>query len=235
MNTSHANLDPQEVAKFSASASRWWDETGDFRFLHQLNPLRVEYLESQCGDLKGKRILDLGCGGGILSEALAEKGAKVTGIDASEAGIQTATLHLYESGHAIDYRCVTVEDFVKESPEAFDFIVCMEMLEHVPNPESILKSAARILKPGGKLVLSTINRTPQSFLKAIIGAEYILRLIPRGTHHYDKFIRPGELTEAARRCGLSPLHCQGLEYRLLKNEFALTPDVSVNYFLTLET
>jgi 2-polyprenyl-6-hydroxyphenyl methylase/3-demethylubiquinone-9 3-methyltransferase len=231
-DTSPLNIDPQEVAKFSNSSARWWDTSGEFKLLHQLNPIRVEYIESQTGSVKGKRILDIGCGGGILSELLAQKGATVTGIDASEAGIETAKLHLYESKLTIDYEACTVESYLEKNPAPFDIIVCMEMLEHVPDPASILKAAARLLKPSGILVTSTLNRTPTAFLKAIVGAEYLLNLLPKGTHHYHKFIRPAELTQSARMNGLSPLDCKGLTYHWIKNTFELTDDIRTNYFLT---
>jgi 2-polyprenyl-6-hydroxyphenyl methylase/3-demethylubiquinone-9 3-methyltransferase len=177
-------------------------------------------------------MLDIGCGGGILSELLAQKGATVTGIDASTAGIETAKLHLYESKLAIDYHDCTVESYLETNPSPFDIIVCMEMLEHVPDPASILKSAAQLLKPTGILVTSTLNRTPTAFLKAIIGAEYLLGLLPKGTHHYHKFIRPAELTETGRAIGLFPRDCKGLTYHWIKNTFELTDDIGVNYFLT---
>ncbi len=228
------NLDPQEIAKFSKASSRWWDKNGEFKLLHQLNPLRLHYLKTQVGDLAGKHILDLGSGGGIFSEALAENAAKVTGIDASSAAIQTAKLHLYESQLEIDYQCSSIEVFAESKSECFDVIVCMEMLEHVPDPESILRSAASLLKPQGFLIVSTINRNPKSFITAILGAEYVLGLLPRGTHHYHKFIKPAELTEAGRRHGLNPIHCQGLKYFFFKNQFELSSEVSVNYFLSFK-
>jgi 2-polyprenyl-6-hydroxyphenyl methylase/3-demethylubiquinone-9 3-methyltransferase len=234
-----ANIDPKEIEKFSRASSRWWDLNGEFKLLHQLNPLRIQYIESQCGSLTNQKILDIGCGGGILSEGLAKKGATVTGIDFAEPGIQTAKLHLHESKLSIHYEYSTIESYaekVLQDPnfQPFDIIICMEMLEHVPHPESILKSAASLLKPEGFLITSTINRTPISFLKAILGAEYLLGLLPRGTHDYEKFIKPSELASAGRAIGLTPIDSKGFDYHLFKNDFSLTLQPSVNYFLSFK-
>jgi 2-polyprenyl-6-hydroxyphenyl methylase/3-demethylubiquinone-9 3-methyltransferase len=230
------NVDPKEIAKFSASASRWWDLNGEFKLLHQLNPLRIQYIQSQC-EIKHKKVLDIGCGGGILSEGLAQKGAIVTGIDFSEPAIKIAKLHLYESKLPITYEYCTAETFAEkaENFEAFDVIICMEMLEHVPDPTSVLEAASRLLKPNGWLITSTINRNPTSFLESIVAAEYLLGLIPKGTHQYEKFIKPAELASAGREVGLTPMDSKGFSYqpfKALEHQLSLTSDVSVNYFLS---
>ncbi len=233
------NFDPKEIEKFSRVSGRWWDLNGEFKLLHQLNPLRLQYIESQCGSLKNKKVLDIGCGGGILSEGLAQKGAKVTGIDFAEPGIKTAQLHLYESHLPITYEYCTAESYAEkalENPtfEKFDVIICMEMLEHVPHPESILEAAESLLKPNGWLITSTINRNPKSFFKAILGAEYLLGLLPKGTHQYEKFIKPAELASAGRELGLTPMDSKGFNYHPFKNQFSLSADTSVNYFLSFK-
>ena len=227
-----ANVDPAEIDKFQAIASRWWDPQSEFAPLHEINPLRVAYIERQAGDIDGLEVLDIGCGGGILAEALARKGARVTGIDMAEMSLEVARLHLHESGLDIDYRLVAAEDFAAENEARFDLVTCLEMLEHVPDPASIVAAAARTLKPGGRVVLSTLNRNPRSFALAIVGAEYLLRLLPRGTHEYRKFIRPSELAAALRAAGLRPVDITGMTYNPLTRRYALGRDTDVNYLMT---
>lgn len=227
-----ANVDAAEIDKFQALASRWWDPESEFRPLHEINPLRVTYIERQAGPLTDKKILDIGCGGGILAEALASRGARVTGIDMAEKSLEVARLHLLESGLEIDYQRVTAEDFAARHAGEFDIVTCLEMLEHVPDPASIVAAAARALKPGGRLLLSTLNRNPKSFALAILGAEYLLRLLPRGTHEYRKFIRPSELAAALRTAGMRPLDITGMTYNPLTRRYALARDIDVNYLMT---
>ena len=227
-----ANVDPAEIDKFQALASRWWDPQSEFRPLHEINPLRVAYIERQAGDLDGLKILDIGCGGGILAEALAQRGARVTGIDMAERSLDVARLHLHESGLDIDYRLVPAEEFADANPAAFDVVTCLEMLEHVPDPESIVAAAARTLKADGRLVLSTLNRNPKAFTLAIIGAEYLLGLLPRGTHQYRRFIKPSELAAALRANRLRPLDITGMTYNPLTRRYALGRDTDVNYLMT---
>ena len=226
------NVDPAEIDKFQAIASRWWDPQSEFAPLHEINPLRVAYIERQAGDIDGLEVLDIGCGGGILAEALARKGARVTGIDMAGMSLEVARLHLHESGLDIDYRLVAAEDFAAEHEARFDLVTCLEMLEHVPDPASIVDAAARALKPGGRVVLSTLNRNPKSFALAIVGAEYLLRLLPRGTHEYRKFIRPSELAAALRAAGLRPVDITGMTYNPLTRRYALGRDTDVNYLMT---
>lgn len=199
--TAPPNADPAELEKFSALASRWWDPTSEFKPLHQINPLRLEWIDG-LKPLKGQRVIDVGCGGGILAEAMARKGAEVTGIDLAEKSLKVAQLHGLESGISVHYEQIATEDMALKAPEQFDLVTCMEMLEHVPQPESVVTACAALAKPGGWVVFSTLNRNPKSFLFAIIGAEYLLRLLPRGTHEYAKFIKPSELGRAARQAGL---------------------------------
>lgn len=228
------NVDAAERAKFEALAARWWDEKGDFRPLHELNPARLAYVASR-SVLRDKRVLDVGCGGGILSESLAAVGARVTAIDVATKALNVARLHLFESGLSVDYREVTVEDLAaehqRESLDDFHVITCMEMLEHVPEPWSVIQSCADLLIPGGKVYFSTINRTPQAFAVAIVGAEYALRLLPRGTHQYRKFIRPSELAEWCRDAGLQVLDIQGMHYNPLTGQAHVGPGVNVNYLV----
>ncbi len=230
--SSQVNVDADEVEKFQSIASRWWDTDSEFKTLHDINPLRVSYIERHCGDLSGKKLLDVGCGGGILAEALAQKGAAVTGIDVAEMSLQVARLHLQESGLEVDYRLSTVEDFAAANPGAFDIVTCLEMLEHVPDPASIVDAACRLLRPGGSLVLSTLNRNPKSFALAIIGAEYLLRLLPRGTHEYRRFIKPSELAAAVRAGGLEVRDVTGLSYNPFSQRYSLGRDLDVNYLMT---
>ncbi|MGE5616428.1 MAG: bifunctional 2-polyprenyl-6-hydroxyphenol methylase/3-demethylubiquinol 3-O-methyltransferase UbiG [Bacillota bacterium] len=225
------NVDPAEIAKFSALAHRWWDPTSEFRPLHEINPLRLAHIERLVGDLAGKSILDVGCGGGILAEAMAAKGAKVTGIDLAEKPLKVAKLHQMESASTVDYRLVSAEAIAQEKPGAFDLVTCMEMLEHVPDPASVVRACGTAVKPGGWVVFSTINRNAKSFLFAIIGAEYVLQLLPRGTHEYAKFITPSELSRHCRGAGLSIADITGMTYNPITRVYALGRDVDVNYLL----
>jgi len=228
--TAH-NIDPAEIAKFEALASRWWDANSEFKPLHDINPLRLNYVEEHSGGLAGKKVLDVGCGGGILSEGMAQRGAEVTGIDMGEAPLTVARLHLYESGAKVDYQRSTVEQFAQQHPDQYDVITCMEMMEHVPDPASVIRACATLVKPGGHVFLSTINRNAKSFLFAIVGAEYLLNMLPKGTHEYQKFIRPGEIGEWCRHAGLSLQNMTGMTYNPLTKEYKLGNDIDVNYML----
>ncbi len=230
-SASHAasNVDPAELAKFSALAHRWWDPESEFKPLHDINPLRVEWIEAVAGGIEGKRVLDVGCGGGILAEALAQRGAQVTGIDLGEKALGVAKLHRLETGVAVDYRLVAAEALAAESPGTFDVVTCLEMLEHVPDPGSIVAACAALVVPGGTVVFSTLNRNPKSYLLAIVGAEYLLNLLPRGTHDWAKFLRPAELATFARRSGLDLTDLIGMTYNPLTKVYRLEPDTSVNY------
>lgn len=225
------NADPQELAKFSELAHKWWDPESEFRPLHQINPLRLNWIEQCVGGLSGQKILDVGCGGGILTEAMARKGAQVLGIDLAERSLKVAQLHAMESGVAVDYRKQAVEALAAEQPAAFDVVTSMEMLEHVPDPESIVRACSALVKPGGWVFFSTLNRNPKSFLFAIVGAEYLLKLLPAGTHEYAKFIRPSELARWARDAGLEPQQTRGMEYNPFTRRYWLSGDTSVNYLL----
>ena len=228
MNT--VNADPAELQKFSDLAHRWWDPASEFRPLHEINPLRLGWIDGKAA-LAGKKVLDIGCGGGILAEGMASLGAEVTGIDLSEKALSVARLHLFESGHKVDYRHQSAEALADELPGHFDVVTCMEMLEHVPDPASIVAACARLVKPGGHVFLSTLNRNPKSYLFAIIGAEYIMKLIPRGTHDFKKFIRPSELGAWSRQAGLSVKDIIGLTYNPLTKHYKLAADVDVNYMI----
>lgn len=229
MNT--RNIDPAEIAKFEELAHRWWDRDSEFKPLHDLNPLRANYID-QHSPVAGKRLLDVGCGGGILSEAMAQRGATVTGIDMGEAPLGVAQLHQLESGLDIEYRQITAEALAEERPGQYDIVTCMEMLEHVPDPGSVIAACAKLVRPGGHVFFSTINRNPKAFLFAIIGAEYLLRLLPRGTHQFDRFLKPSEIAAAARRHGLEALEACGLAYNPVTRVYSLAPDdVSVNYMM----
>ena len=225
------NFDAAELAKFSALAHRWWDPTSEFRPLHEINPLRLGHLERLAGGFAGKRVLDVGCGGGILAEAMAARGAQVTGIDLAEKPLKVAMLHGLESGSGVSYRLVAAEALALEAPESFDVVTCMEMLEHVPDPASIVRACSQLVRPGGHVFFSTINRNPKSFLFAIVGAEYVLRLLPRGTHEYARFIRPSELAAHCRAAGLAVADITGMTYNPLTKVYALGRDVDVNYLV----
>ena len=222
------NVHPAETAKFDRLASRWWDPNGESRPLHDLNPVRLGYIADRVA-LKGARALDIGCGGGLLSEALARAGAHVTAIDLAPAVLDVARLHLHESGLTVDYRETSAEMLAQELPGQFDVITCLEMLEHVPDPASVIRACARLLKPGGKLFLSTLNRTPLAFGAAILGAEHVLRLLPRGTHHYAQFLKPSEIATDLRAAGLELDDLSGIAYNPLTRKAWLTPSVAVNY------
>lgn len=230
MTSTHTNVDQQEIAKFEELASRWWDPHGEFKPLHEINPLRLEYIDRRVG-LKGKRVVDVGCGGGILSESMAQRGAEVTGIDMGEAPLSVARLHQHESGVEVDYQQITAEALAEQQPEQFDVVTCLEMLEHVPDPASIIQACAKLVKPGGHVFLSTINRNPKSYLFAIVGAEYILGLLPKGTHDYKKFIQPAELQGWVRDADLNARELTGMSYNPLTRTYSLGHDVSVNYLM----
>ncbi len=223
------NVDAAELARFDAAASRWWDPNGEFGALHRINPLRANYVAERVS-LDGARLLDIGCGGGLFAEAMAARGARVTAVDMARTAIEVARLHLHESGHEIDYREATAEAMADELPGAFDVVTCLEMLEHVPSPASVVDAVATLVRPGGDVVFSTINRTAKAFALAIVGAEYVLNWVPRGTHEYSKFVRPSELDAAARKAGLELVSLGGLEYDPLSDRFRLTDNVDVNYF-----
>ena len=226
----NGNIDLDEVEKFASLAARWWDKDSEFKPLHDINPLRLNYIKEQYGgSIKGKRILDVGCGGGILCESLALEGAEVVGIDLAEAGLEVAKLHLLESGLDVNYQKITAEEFAESNAETFDIVTCMEMLEHVPEPSSIIKSCSKLVKPQGRVFFSTINRNPKSYFFAIVGAEYVLNLLPKGTHNYEKFIRPSEIDKWARRNNLSIASMIGMTYNPITKRYRLEKDVSVNY------
>ncbi|SAI68202.1 3-demethylubiquinone-9 3-methyltransferase [Bordetella ansorpii] len=225
------NADQAELDKFSALASRWWDPESEFKPLHAINPLRLEWIQELAGSLAGKRVLDVGCGGGILSESMARAGAQVTGIDLADKSLKVARLHGLESGVPVEYRKVPVEELAAEQPGQYDVVTCMEMLEHVPNPASIVQACAALAKPGGWVFFSTLNRNAKSFLFAIIGAEYVLRLLPRGTHSYESFIKPSELASSVRQAGLETVGMRGMEYNPITKIYSLSADTSVNYLM----
>jgi 2-polyprenyl-6-hydroxyphenyl methylase/3-demethylubiquinone-9 3-methyltransferase len=229
--SAHANADPAELAKFSELAHRWWDPESEFRPLHQINPLRLQWIDHLV-PLSGLRTLDVGCGGGILADAMARKGAQVLGIDLATKALRVAQLHALEAQTPnVQYRETSAEALAAEMPGQFDVVTCMEMLEHVPDPASVVRACATLVKPGGWVFFSTINRNPKSFLFAIVGAEYVLRLLPRGTHEYAKLIKPSELASHCRAAGLDLLHTRGLEYNPLTRRYWLSGDTSVNYML----
>ena len=223
------NADPAELAKFGALAHRWWDPTSEFKPLHDINPLRLEYIGQRCGGFQDKEVLDVGCGGGILAEAMARAGARVTGIDLSEKALGVAKLHRLESGIAVDYRLIAAEALATEQAARFDLVTCMELLEHVPDPASTVAACASLVKPAGLAVFSTINRNAKAYLYAIVGGEYLLRLLPRGTHDYAKFIKPAELTRFARRAGLEADALIGMSYDPLRKLYRLEAGTGVNY------
>lgn len=225
-----SNVDAVEIEKFSALAHKWWDPNSEFRPLHEINPLRLGYIE-RIAALSGKTVLDVGCGGGILSEALAGAGATVTGIDLAGKSLKVAELHLLESGKHVEYRKVAVEVLAEERPAHYDVVVCMEMLEHVPDPAAVVTACAKLVKPGGHVFFSTLNRNPKSYLFAIIGAEYVLNMLPRGTHDYAKFIKPSELAQWCRNAGLEVTEVSGMSYNPINKSYALGKDTGVNYLL----
>jgi 2-polyprenyl-6-hydroxyphenyl methylase/3-demethylubiquinone-9 3-methyltransferase len=225
-----SNADPVEIEKFSQLAHKWWDTQSEFKPLHDINPLRLNYIDQYAG-LAGKTVLDVGCGGGILSESMAGLNASVTGIDLSDKALQVAKLHLLESGKQVNYRKIAVEDMAAECPASFDIVTCLEMLEHVPDPDSIIASCAALVKPGGWVFLSTLNRNPKSYLFAILGAEYILNMLPRGTHDYAKFMKPSELAQSCRNADLNLTNLTGLSYNPLSKIYSLGKDTSVNYMV----
>jgi len=230
MTTAQENVDSGEIAKFDALASRWWDPQGDFRPLHEINPLRLDYIR-QRASLSGSKALDVGCGGGILAESMARAGADVTAIDMAEKPLAVARLHQAESGTDVDYLRSTAEDIAAQRPAQFDIVTCLEMLEHVPSPQTVIAACHKLVKPGGDVFFSTINRNPKSFLFAIVGAEYLLRLLPAGTHEYEKFIRPSELESWAREAGLQLKGSIGLHHNPMTGGYWMGPNVDVNYMM----
>ena len=228
------NADPAELAKFSDLAHRWWDADGEFRPLHQINPLRLAWMKELCS-LQGKDVLDVGCGGGILTDSLARSGAKATGIDLSTKALRIAQVHAMDAEtENVQYREISAEAMAQEQPGGFDVVTCMEMLEHVPDPASVVQACATLVKPGGWVFFSTLNRNPMSFLQAIIGAEYVLNMLPRGTHEFAKFIRPSELAGFCRRAGLNVMHTRGLSFNPLTQRYWLNSNTSVNYLLATQ-
>jgi 2-polyprenyl-6-hydroxyphenyl methylase / 3-demethylubiquinone-9 3-methyltransferase len=226
----NSNVDHAELAKFGALAARWWDPHSEFKPLHDINPLRLAWIDKRAG-LKGKRVIDIGCGGGILAESMAAQGADVTGIDLSEKPLKVAQLHLLETGQKVDYRLIAAEEIAEQLPETFDCVTCMEMLEHVPDPTSTVRAAAALVKPGGWVFFSTLNRNPKSFLLAIIGAEYVLNMLPKGTHEYRRFITPAELAAMVRDAGLTISEFTGMTYNPINKIYRFNDDVSVNYIV----
>lgn len=226
------NVDPAEISKFDAAAPRWWDPNGEFRPLHDLNPARLDYIEARAG-LAGRRVLDIGCGGGLLAEGMARRGARVTGIDLSPGALEVARLHAQEGSVSVDYRQVTAEELAETDRGTFDLVTCLEMLEHVPDPALVIKAIAGLVRPGGDVVCSTINRNPKAFALAIVGAEYLLRLLPAGTHQYARLIKPSELARWARDAGLSVADLAGLEYDPMARKARVSADTSVNYLIHL--
>ena len=226
------NVDPAEIAKFSELAHRWWDPQSEFRPLHDINPLRLDYIRKMAGGLMGRRIADIGCGGGILSESMAREGALVTAIDLSEKALKVAQLHALESGTTVDYRLQSAEQLAAASPGAFDVVTCMEMLEHVPDPGQIVAACSALLRAGGVALFSTINRSPKSYLYAVIGAEYVLRLLPRGTHEYARFVRPSELCRSVRSAGMETIELIGMTYNPLTKVYRLEDNTDVNYMVS---
>lgn len=224
------NVDPQELEKFNELAHRWWDPKAEFKPLHDINPLRLDYIDKLAG-LKSKTVLDVGCGGGILAESMAACGAYVTGVDLGEKALKVAQLHLLETGNKVDYRKIAVEELAREQPQHYDIVTCMEILEHVPDPASTVKSCGELVKPGGHVFFATLNRNIKSYLLAVIGAEYVLRLLPRGTHNYARFIKPSELGRFCRDAGLYVEHITGMTYNPLSKNYALGADTDVNYIL----
>ena len=224
------NADPNELDKFSQLAHRWWDPDSDFKPLHEINPLRLEWIDRHAG-ISGQRVLDVGCGGGILSESMAQRGALVTGIDLSDKALGVARLHLLESGNTVDYQKISAEELADQSAGRFDMVTCMEMLEHVPNPASTIAACAALVKPGGHVFFSTINRNATAYLLAVIGAEYLLKMLPKGTHNYAKFIKPSELSRWAKSVRLEPDELIGMSYNPINRRYSLGRDTDVNYLM----
>jgi len=224
------NADPAELQKFSDLAHRWWDPESEFKPLHQINPLRLDWID-RAASIAGKQIIDIGCGGGILAESMAARGAQVTGVDLSEKALGVARLHLFESGQSVDYRLISAEDLAREAPARFDVVTCMEMLEHVPDPASTIRACATLVKPGGQVFFSTLNRNLKSYLMAVVGAEYILKLLPMGTHEYAKFIKPSELARYVREAGLDVEELTGMQYNPITKIYSLGRDTDVNYLM----
>jgi 2-polyprenyl-6-hydroxyphenyl methylase/3-demethylubiquinone-9 3-methyltransferase len=227
---SELNADAQELAKFSELAHRWWDPESEFRPLHDINPLRLNWIDN-IAPLQGKRVLDIGCGGGILAEGMASRGAEVTGIDLSTKALSVARLHLFESQQKVDYREISAEAMAEAAPASFDIVTCMEMLEHVPDPASVVRACATLVKPGGHVFFSTINRNAKAYVMAIVGAEYVLKLLPRGTHDYAKFIKPSELLQYLREAELAPGSLSGMSYNPFSRAYGLTANTDVNYLM----
>ncbi|MFK7955710.1 MAG: bifunctional 2-polyprenyl-6-hydroxyphenol methylase/3-demethylubiquinol 3-O-methyltransferase UbiG [Lysobacterales bacterium] len=228
-----SNSDPDELARFDAVAAGWWDPEGDFRPLHELNPIRLNYVTSHA-DVDGRQVVDVGCGGGLLSEALDQAGAEVTGIDMSDRALKVARLHQHESETAVDYQKITVEEFAQDKQGSIDVVTCMEMLEHVPDPASVVNACAQLLKPGGWLFASTLNRNPKAFALGIVAAEYVLGLLPRGTHQYRRFIKPSELTRCARHAGLGLVDIHGVDYNPIRRVARLIESPAVNYIAAFQ-
>ena len=224
------NFDPKEIAKFEELASRWWDPDSEFKPLHEINPLRLEYIDRRAS-LKGKTVVDVGCGGGILAESMALKGANVLGIDMGKAPLSVASLHKLETGAELEYQQITAEELADKEAGKYDVVTCMEMLEHVPDPSSVIAACSKLVKPGGHVFFSTINRNPKSYLFAIVGAEYIMQMLPKGTHDYSKFIKPSELENWARSADLHLRELTGMSYNLLSKKYSLGHDVDVNYLM----
>lgn len=224
------NADPAELQKFSDLAHRWWDPESEFKPLHQINPLRLDWIDSTV-QLGGKKVVDIGCGGGILAESMAARGAQVTGVDLSEKALGVARLHLYESGQTVDYRLISAEDISREAPASFDVVTCMEMLEHVPDPASTIRACAALVKPSGYVFFSTLNRNIKAYLMAVVGAEYILNLLPKGTHEYAKFIKPSELARYVREAGMDVEELIGMNYNPLNKVYSLGHNTDVNYLM----
>ncbi|MGR2679175.1 bifunctional 2-polyprenyl-6-hydroxyphenol methylase/3-demethylubiquinol 3-O-methyltransferase UbiG [Chromobacterium haemolyticum] len=224
------NVDETEIDKFSQLAHKWWDMSGEFKPLHEINPLRLGFIDERAA-IAGKQVLDVGCGGGILAESMAARGAAVTGIDLAKKSLKVAQLHSLESGVAVDYRCVAIEELAEEAPASFDVVTCMEMLEHVPDPQSVVRSCASLVKPGGWVFFSTLNRNAKSYLLAVVGAEYVLNMLPRGTHEYARFLKPSELSRMARNAGLDMDAVRGMSYNPLTRIYSLGEDTAVNYLM----
>ncbi len=228
--TTATNADPAELDKFGEVAHRWWDPNSEFRPLHDINPARVAWIERHA-EFKGKRVIDVGCGGGLLSEGMAALGAEVTGIDLSEKALGVARLHLFESGHKIDYRLISAEAMAEEAPASFDHVTCLEMLEHVPDPASTVAACAKLVRPGGQVFLSTLNRNAKAYLVAVLGAEYLLKLLPAGTHEYTRFLKPAELARLCRMAGLEVVEITGLRYNPFSREGVVGSDTDINYLM----